>query len=172
MTILTIRQTTSEDDLAVADIERFATAELRKVYRPTAAASAKRSTLAPDLTGLVALLDGRAVGAVRYRVAEGRLSLLGLGVHPDFRRRGIAAALGQHLEAIGADSDCAFVSLYTVRETGNVAIFERMGFAVESEGPTDLFESPLGLALTEVFMTKAIVSPQCAAPRAPSGADV
>jgi hypothetical protein len=37
-----------------------------------------------------------------------------------------------------------------------VAVFERLGFAVTSEMPTDLFESMHGLDLSEVVMRKAL----------------
>ena len=48
------------------------------------------------------------------------------------------------------------MALHTVRETGNVAIFERLGFVVESEKPTALFESDTFAELSEVVMVKEI----------------
>jgi ribosomal protein S18 acetylase RimI-like enzyme len=82
------------------------------------------------------------------------LSFLSLGVHPAFRLCGIASALVEQLERIAVESGCRSVSLHTVRETGNVAIFERLGFRVESEAPTLLFESESHRTLSEVAMRK------------------
>jgi hypothetical protein len=46
------------------------------------------------------------------------------------------------------------MTLHTVRETGNIAVFERLGFVVESEGPSSLFESETFPGLSEAFMKK------------------
>ena len=48
------------------------------------------------------------------------------------------------------------MALHTVRETENVPIFERLGFAVESEEATDLFVSERFSELIEVVMLKRI----------------
>ena len=48
------------------------------------------------------------------------------------------------------------MALHTVRETGNVAIFERLGFVVESEEPAALFESDKFPELSEVVMVKEL----------------
>lgn len=140
MNILTVREPISDDEPELAEVERLATADLRKVYRPTPLALKRRSAIDSNLQRLAAVLEGRVVGTVQYRIVADRLSLLGLAVHPEFRRLGVATALVQHLERIGLDYGCKAVALHTVRETGNVAIFERMGFKVESQRATDLFE--------------------------------
>lgn len=154
--ILTVRESVPGDEREVAEVDRLATADLRTVYRPTAEAQRARSVMDTHLQRLVAVLDGRVVGTVQYHVVGERLSFLALGVHPAFRRRGVARALVQQLERIGSDSGCSAVTLYTVRETGNVSIFERMGFRVESEEPTRLFESRSHRTLSEVMMRKTL----------------
>lgn len=133
------------------------------MYRPTAAARQARTTKDGTLDRLVAVLDGHVVGTVQYRVADGRLSFLALGVHPAHRRRGVARALIRHLETIAARSGCGSVTAHTVRETGNVPIFEKLGFEVESEEPTPLFESERHRTLTEVAMRKRL--PDSGGPR-------
>ena len=45
---------------------------------------------------------------------------------------------------------------HTVRETENVPIFQRLGFAVASEEPTDLFVSERFSELIEVVMLKRV----------------
>src|SRR5688572_7446346 len=157
MSILTIRELTSADEPYVAEIDRLATADLRKVYEPNQEAQKQRAAIGPTLEGLVAVLRGRVVGVVRYRIVADRLSLLGLGVHPIFRQRGVATALIEQLHSIGQDKGCTAVTLYTVRETGNVGVFERMGFMVVSEEPSKLFQSVSFSSLSEVHMIKGIL---------------
>jgi ribosomal protein S18 acetylase RimI-like enzyme len=105
---------------------------------------------------LVAVLEGRVVGVVQFHISEDRLSFLGLGVHPRFQRRGVAGALIRHLETIGRNCGCKAVILHTVRETGNVEVFQRLGFLVESEEPTTLFQSDRFSALSEVVMRREV----------------
>jgi ribosomal protein S18 acetylase RimI-like enzyme len=158
-----VREATPGDELDAGDVERLATADLRRVYRPTAAAFQARTALDGALRRLVAVLDGRVVGTVRYRVEGERLSLLALGVHPSFRLRGVARALVRQLEAIAAEAQCTAITLYTILQTGNVAVFERLGFEIESEAPTPLFEGEHHQTLTEVSMRKRL--PPCRDPR-------
>jgi GNAT superfamily N-acetyltransferase len=153
---LKVRELRQADKFRAAEIDRLATRDLRKVYRPTDKALRKRSTLIPALQRLVAEIDERVVGVVQYRIAGTRLSLLGLGVDPAARRRGVAAALVRHLECIARDRGCTTMALHTVRETENVPIFERLGFAVASEEPTDLFVSERFSELIEVVMLKRV----------------
>lgn len=157
MTTPTVREVSSEDEAETAEIGRLAMVALRKVYQPTSHAISRRAAVSVDLRRLVAVLDGRVVGVVDYYFTENRLSFLGLGVHPQFQRRGVATALIRELERIGRGRGCAAVLLHTVRETGNVAIFERLGFSVESEDLTDLFELEGGMAAVEVVMRKNLV---------------
>lgn len=152
-----VRELRPEDEPRAAEVDRLATDDLRKVYRPTDAALRQRTTLASDLRCLVAEIDRQVVGIVRYRIAGTRLSLLGLGVDPAARRCGVASALVHQLECIARDRGCTAMALRTVRETGNVPIFERLGFVVESEELTDIFVSERFAQLFEVLMLKHVL---------------
>jgi GNAT superfamily N-acetyltransferase len=152
----TVREPAPDDELEVAEVDRLATATLRAVYRPTAAALEHRATTDANGLRLVAVLAARIVGVVQYRLAGDHLFLSRLGVHPAFRRRGVAAALIRQLEIIGRTGGCIAMVLHTVRETGNVRIFERLGFRVLSEQPTDLFQSDTLPVLSEVVMRKEL----------------
>jgi ribosomal protein S18 acetylase RimI-like enzyme len=152
----TVREVRPEDEHEVAEVDRLATDSLRKVYRPTDLALRRRTAIVPNSRRLVAVLEGRVVGIVQFHISEDHLFFFGLGVHPSFRRRGAAGALIGQLETIGRNRGCTAVILHTVRETGNVDVFQRLGFRVESEEPTTLFESDRFSALSEVVMRKDI----------------
>lgn len=156
MNSITVREPVPGDDSELAEVDRIAIADLRKVYRPTTIALERRASINPGLRRLVAVAQGRIAGTVQYYMGVDRLSFLGLGVHSDFRRCGVATAMVQHLERIGRARGCKAISLNTVRETGNVEVFERMGFEVESQAPTLLFESETASTLYEVVMVKDI----------------
>jgi ribosomal protein S18 acetylase RimI-like enzyme len=76
-------------------------------------------------------------------------------VHSDFRKHGVARAMLDHLAASAKDHGARRMRLFTVRETGNVAIFSRMGFTVIDEHEDTLFESESYSSLTEVEMERA-----------------
>jgi len=155
MTTVTVRKIAAADQAEADEVDRLATLDLRKVYRPNDTAVQRRKKLG-RLVKLVAVVDGRIVGTAQYQIRNRQLSFLGLGVHPAVRRRGVATAVIKELERIARKSDCETLALYTVRETGNVKIFERMGFVVKSEEPSRLFESDRYKLLTEVFMSKNV----------------
>lgn len=156
MSAPTVRNARPEDEPELAEVDRLATAALRNVYRPTDAALKRRAVVVPD-GRLVAILEERVVGTVEYYIREGKLFFLRLGVHPQFQRRGVARALIRQLETNGREHGCAAVILHTVRETGNVEVFQRLGFRVDSEGPTDLFRGEASSPLFEVVMRKDLI---------------
>ena len=153
---LTVRAARADDEVGVTEVDRLATAALRRIYRPTEAARARRAVIASHTQRIVALVGKQVVGVVDYYAAADRLSFLGLGVHPEFLRCGIATALVQEVERIAAATRYASIVLHTVKETGNVRIFERMGYRVESEALTDLFEGIDGRQVSEVVMSKRV----------------
>jgi GNAT superfamily N-acetyltransferase len=129
MQTITVRTANPEDEPDIAEVNRLVTADLRKVYRPTPRANALRSSIDSELVRL----------------------------HPDFRRRWVATALIQTLEQIARETSSKIIRLHTVRESGNVTIFERLGFAIESQDPTSLCESDLHSTLHEVAMSKEVI---------------
>lgn len=152
--MITVRPADEKDRADVEAIAATATATLRQTYRPTPAALANRSQLARSLQRLVATCDGRVVGTVQYWVEDRIVRVIGLGVHPEYRRQGVARSLLQALEAIGNQHQAVAVRLHTVRETGNVEVFQRLGFSIIAE-QEDLFsESDVYSRLTDVEMEK------------------
>jgi ribosomal protein S18 acetylase RimI-like enzyme len=77
-------------------------------------------------------LAGYALGAPAARAGEGWL--LSLGVHPDFRGRGLAVALAEALVASFAEAGTMRVALtVTPENVAAVRLYERLGFRVEAE---------------------------------------
>jgi len=127
---------------------------LRKVYRPTQAGYANRSRISKDLTRIVAVSNGKVVGTAQHYVGDGVLRLLGLAVHEEYRRRGIARALVNRLLDLAEEKGLLAVRISTIKETSNVPIFEKLGFEVVAENHDKLFEGIHGEAVTDVEMEK------------------
>jgi len=101
---------------------------------------------------LVALINDLIVGIVEYLTAIPCVGVMGLGVHQDFRRLGVARSLFCALEAIAVRKGATRLQLYTVKETGNVDVFKRLGFKVISEQEDEFSESDKFEKLTGVEM--------------------
>jgi GNAT superfamily N-acetyltransferase len=151
---VTIKDAEAADSPVVASVMGAATAQLRSVYRPSQQA-VERARAAKDVRWLLAMDGNKAVGALRYVVEPGRLHL-GLGVIPEYQRKGVARSLVEFLAAKARSLGLAKLSLYTVKETGNVPIFEHLGFAIVRQEPAEGVESVSGSPLTDVYMEKLL----------------
>jgi GNAT superfamily N-acetyltransferase len=140
----------------VSEATELANQSLRHIYRPTKAARAGKSLLDRELKRIVALVDDQVVGTVQYRIVGNCLHLVGLAVHPEYQRRGIARRLVESLDALARQFCLHKLSLYTIRETGNVPIFERLGFRAVAEKPDELAESDTHDQLIEVYMERTV----------------
>ena len=156
MAAVQIREATPADAEEIAAVSASAVATLRRTYRPNQKALAQKQAIAETLTRLVAVFNGRVVGTVDYRLTSDRVHFLSLEVHSDYRRQGVATQLVEELTRIGRRTGATRLSTYTVTQTGNPAIFERMGFRVISEEPSDLFESDHFEVLTEAYLERFI----------------
>jgi len=137
---LHVRPALPADAEAIARVDASGTRTLRAVYRPTPAAIAGGRALRAGCETLVAELDGELVGVVRLRGdgdgdgdGDDTLQLFGLFVDEAHRRRGVARAL----VAAARERDYARIALHTIAETGNVPIFERLGFVTVAVQPAD-----------------------------------
>jgi GNAT superfamily N-acetyltransferase len=134
-----VRAAAEGDELAAVIASAIAT--LRHTYRPTDAAIARAASRSSPR--LVALDRDEIVGTLECEGGH----VLGLFVHEAHRRRGVARAL---LEALGPHG----LSLVTIRETGNVPIFERLGFVVVREKLATELVSDAHAELHEVYMER------------------
>jgi ribosomal protein S18 acetylase RimI-like enzyme len=153
---LVVRTATKEDEAAAQRIADEAFETVRSVYRPSPAATTNLAAISPELERLVAEDGERIVGTVRFHVLDGRLRVMALAVLPQCRRRGVARALVDRLMVIAEERDCRALTLYAVTQTGNVPIFERLGFTLISEQQDTYSISTSGEPLTEAYMERGV----------------
>jgi GNAT superfamily N-acetyltransferase len=149
---LLVRAKTDDDAPVVRQIRDAAFAALRSIYRPSPKAHANLAIISSTLERLVAVEGERIVGTVSFAMSDERLRVIALAVLPEMQRRGVARALINRLQAIAKSRKCRILSLYTVAETGNVPIFERLGFRLVSQQPDTFSISPTSQPLTEALM--------------------
>jgi ribosomal protein S18 acetylase RimI-like enzyme len=154
--MITVRDTMPEDAEGVRQVEASATATLRQTYRPNQKALRHKRTISQDLRRLVAELDGVIFGTMQYFTDGNAMGIIGLGVHGDFRRQGVARALIAEVADRAASRGLQSVVTRTVEQTCNVPIFEALGFQVTSRRPDEYSESVAGGELTDVSLEMQI----------------
>jgi ribosomal protein S18 acetylase RimI-like enzyme len=160
MTMVSVRHATQEDNEAVAKVEASAVATLRETYRPKAGGATKLDRIPSGMRRLVALLEGDIVGTTRYWVDGDALRIVGLGVHSQSRGKGVASALVGYLATIGRALGAKRLVLHTVKQTGNVPIFQRLGFQVVAETDDQYSDSDKHATLVDVEMQKPLDAPR------------
>ncbi len=154
---ITIRKATADDADDVAAVFNAAFAPLRSIYRPTGEVIARQADCAKERTRLVAEFGGQIVATVQFDNHKEHVHVIGLAVHPHFQRMGIARRMIDWIVAHVPTLGHNLVALDTIKETGNVSLFEKLGFCVFEEGITTCFESEEYPKLHEVKMERNIV---------------
>ena len=154
--MITVRDSQPEDVEAVARVDASARATLRETYRPNQKALAHKQSITRELRRLVATSGGTLVGTTRYYVDGDAMRLIGLGVHRGFRRQGVARALVAEVAERTRRLGLSVLITHTVAETGNVPVFEALGFEVQSRCPDEYSESVSGAPLTAVSMKLSV----------------
>ena len=149
---ITVREYRASDVARVAELRDEAVAFLRRTYRPGAALVAARGHDESCWRTLVADSSAGVVGTVEYKHAGGCFQLRLLAVTREHQRVGVARALVAHLTQHAPTTGTIRLTLYTIAETGNVPILERLGFHVVETAATTDFESDSHLTLHEVQM--------------------
>jgi GNAT superfamily N-acetyltransferase len=155
MTIL-IREALSRDADSATVVSVRAEGFLRTIYRPTEALTQAMRSSQTTRRQLVAICDDEVRGTVSFEQRGDCLHLQALAVDPDWQRRGVARALISHAKALADSRGIPLLSLYTVVETGNVTIFERLGFHVVSTRLATGLEPVAAPTLTEAYMQMPI----------------
>ncbi|MCP4745673.1 MAG: GNAT family N-acetyltransferase [Desulfobacteraceae bacterium] len=150
--MIIVRPERVADKTEIQNVKASATATLRQTYRPKQRAIDNKDKIRGCLQRVVAAANGRVVGTVQYSLESQIVRITGLGVHTDYRQKGIARNLIRHLEKISIEKKVNQLKLHTVKETGNVDVFRRLGFTVVAERESNFFESDRFDKLTEVEM--------------------
>jgi predicted N-acetyltransferase YhbS len=153
---IAIRKATDADVDDVAAVFAAAFEPLRSIYRPTAEVAARQPQRAQAGTRLVAEVAGRLVATVQFDSHQEHVHIMGLAVHPDFQRMGIAGRMIDWIESQARSLGHNLVVLDTIKETGNVSVFEKLGFRVYNEEITSDFESDTYPVLHEVKMERTV----------------
>lgn len=157
MEIREFRQEDSKDLLVVKDqMKRF----LRKVYRPTQAGYENRSRIEKELKRIVAISERKVIGTSQYYFDENYMRILGLTVHEDYRLKGIARSIVNHIIELANNKGCIALRLFTIKETGNVPIFERIGFKIVGEHQDGFCEGLNGERVTDIEMELRLTAGQ------------
>ena len=129
-TLVNISVATTEDIAPAKAIAKAAFSELRSVYSPTKTAIANKQ----DSTAyVVAKMGQTVVGTLQYFDEGDRIYVFDVAVDANYRRQGIARRLIDFVSDTARNLGHKIVSTRTIRETGNVEIFEKLGFHVVKE---------------------------------------
>jgi ribosomal protein S18 acetylase RimI-like enzyme len=151
-----IREATRDDMSAAAQLLEAAFSPLRPIYQPVGEALARQQQRYSEGVRIVAEVEGRIVGTTQFVVRDKFIHLIGLAVDAAFRRRGVARKLIERIVAIGRSVGRHLVRLDTIRETGNVAVFTKLGFYVIDEYVASWCKSERCSVVHEVIMERPI----------------
>ena len=149
---LVIKRVQSYDNKALEKIHESMKKTLRKIYVPieTNKTNCINNIFEDEI--IIAEVNDVAVGTVRIKVVNDRLHLIGLGVIEDFRNLGIGKAIIQYSKKLASEKNLKYLSLYTIKETGNIDLFKKFGFKLVHQEKTDAFIGVSCDVLHEVYM--------------------
>ena len=155
--MIEIREKTSADTSQVKQITLLATAELRRIYIPTLGRGQNQDKpITSNPTCLVACKEEMIVGVTEYTVLVDELHIGGLAVHPEYRRQGLARSLIQAVTQLAIGMGKKKMGISTIKETGNVEIFTRMGFHLDKETVAIGFQHTDGQPVIRVDMYRYV----------------
>ncbi len=125
-------------DPSLLSLSNTSFSELRKIYRPTSEAQRNQASSTNEWTCLGYYLNHQLVGLIKVKLSGKTLNLSTLAVMPEYRKKGVARSL--ILEAERMFSNAGLLSVWCVEQTGNVEIFEALGFKVAERIESDIFE--------------------------------
>lgn len=137
-------------------VYREAFKTLRGIYAPNSESLARQEEQFDLHLRIVATDGGVVVGTVQLCPMGNHLMLVGLAVAPSHWRKGIGLGMVRACERRAWRMGCHQLSLNTIAETGNVPVFEAMGFVSVREEVPAWCESPEDKRLTEVHMRREI----------------
>lgn len=152
MSDIVIKKVINYDVSKLEKIVESTSNTLRKTYKPKGEVFGNKPSDFNEDEFVVAEAGEEIIGSVRIKRVDDRLHLIALGIIEEFRNKGICYSIIRYVLNIAKEDDLRCLSLYTIRETGNVEIFEKMGFSVVFEEITHDFTSDIYQDLHEVYL--------------------
>jgi len=149
---ITIRECSHSELTEALVVLKLAFDTVRSIYHPTGKIAKGQADRAREGTRLIALINQQIAGTVQLANHQNHAHVIGLAVHPAFRQQGIARQLIQHSLQYAREWNHDTIVLETIKETGNIPLFEKLGFQVSHERITDDFASKQFERLHEVRM--------------------
>ncbi len=154
--MITVDIATLDDVANACAISHAAFSELRTVYQPTETAIANKAERQEEAVRVIAKIDQTVVGTLEYFVEKDQLYVIALAVDATFRRQGIARRLLEFVGEAARGLGCSIVATRTIKETGNVPIFERLGFHVVGEEIASWCVSDVHPTLHDVHLVRDV----------------
>ena len=146
-----IREAIDNDIIARKSIIESTTRELRKIYTPRGDVNLSKTL--PTGT-LVAMKQNTVLGTAEYVIKETNVYLQGIAVHPNHHKQGICRSLIVAAEEIARKAKLNSITVSVIEETGNVAIFKKIGFSIISRAVAQAYINPVGGGVTLVEMER------------------
>ncbi|MEX0794624.1 MAG: GNAT family N-acetyltransferase [Pirellulaceae bacterium] len=153
---ISIRIATSAESPKVQSIREYAFESVRAIYSPVGVSHITPVSVHENRVDAVASIGDADAGVMGIYSDGSILRVTGLGVLPAFRRCGIASALLGFAGQVAIERGCREVGLFTIRETDNLKVFLKLGFAVFHEEIADWCESNRFNTLHEVEMRRPV----------------
>lgn len=151
-----VRKFLTSDTEPVNLIMSACTQELRKTYAPKPT-NESVTLVQPNSSRIVAVSPKDAVVGVAECVRRAlALYVQGIAVAPAHRRRGVATDLLAHCNSLAADTGLNVLEIVTIKETGNVEIFCRLGFFVVDERVSERFWRNDKQSVTEATLRRHV----------------
>jgi len=153
--MVTVRDFIATDAEPVQLIMTMCTSELRAVYVPKPQPKAVLANHSLPNSRVVAVDNtDTVVGVAECITHPSALYIQSIAVAPTYRRCGVAGALLSYIATLAVDLGFPVLSVATIKETGNVEIFKRLGFAVAEERVSERFLGTHGQPVTEVGLKR------------------
>ncbi|HAS6281742.1 GNAT family N-acetyltransferase [Vibrio vulnificus] len=152
---LMIRQLDANEK-SVVELSERCFDELRQVYRPTEVAVSNKNSAKSEWSCFGFHVDEVLVGVVEAKQVGSELQLSSLAVAPSFRQKGVARKLIDFV--VTQFKSINSVSVWCVEQTGNVAVFEALGFNVVQRFDSDFFILSDGSKAVEVQLKQKVTA--------------
>lgn len=97
-----------------------------------------------------------AVGTAEYVRKDDHLYIQGVAVHPEYRKQGVCRALVRAVELTARDDKLTALARCAIEETGNVGVFQSLGFTVTNRTVARDHVNPEGGPVIQVDMKRKI----------------